>query len=341
MNNRFIFLLAWSMLWCPIYVSGQILTAEHHTPLFNDSLEVYKMQSVDVGDSGQHCVWDFSGLPIDSAEIIAADYYACADTQHIGLHRERANYYLLCTTDTLWQQEYETSLTRMKYSSPLPMLRFPFAYGDSVVDSIMGNGQYCHSIPLTIEGKSIVHADACGRLVLPDLTVDSALRVHSILEYNELSYTKTIVHEERYQWYSACCRYSLLENLSVRTIAGVDTTYFSAAYYIPQEQEDLLKQEHEQQDLSIENVDNPITNAAYLPNPVIADLCINYSLTRNAQAYISLHYNGGVCTYQTPMHYEDEGNHSILVNMTGMPTGNYVVYIHADDAIVSGTIMKL
>lgn len=341
MNNRFTLLLACYMLLNSVCVSSQILTTECHTPYFNDSLEVYKIQSIDVGDSGLHCVWDFSCLPIDSAEITAADYYACADTEHIGLHREHAHYFLLCTTDTLWLQGFETSLTQMKYSSPLPMLRFPFAYSDSVVGIITGNGQYCHSIPLAIEGTSFVRADACGRLILPDLTVDSALRVHSTLEYNELSYTQTIVQEERYQWYSAYCRYSLLEYLSVRTIAGEDTTYFSAAYYIPQEQEDLLEQEHEPQDLSIENVDKPIMDATYLPNPVVSDLCISYSLTHDAQAYVSLHYNGGVCTYQTPMHYEDEGEHSVIVNMSGMPTGNYVVYIHADDAIVSGTIIKL
>lgn len=344
MNNRFTNLLVWNLLLLfPAHLFGQKLTTEHHLPHFCDSLEVYRMPAVEAGDSGRNCLWDFSELPIDSADVIPHDYYASSydDTIHVGLHREHANYYMLNTSDTLWLFGYETSRTQLQYVSPMPLLRFPFAYGDSIVSTMEGTEQYCHSIPISIDGKTVVHADAFGRLILPDITIDSVLRVHSVVRYHNNASMQTQVQEERYQWYSVYCRYPLLEKIVIRTIANMDTSYLASTYYFPQEQKDMPSREHEQLENLIEMQDSLITNASYLPNPVMSDLNICYSLGRDALVYISLHYNGGVSTYQTPAHQEEEGEHSVTVNMAGMPTGNYVVYIHADDTIVSGNILKL
>lgn len=323
------------------HLSAQVLTTEHNMPHYSDSLEVYKLPGFAVTDAGRNCEWDFSHLPIDSATYVPVDHYMfCCDTMHIGIHREHANYYTLYAADTIWEIGYETSHASMYYSSPVPRLCFPFRYDDSIVCTIAGSGQYCHSVPLSTEGKAKVHVDATGKLILPDLTVDSVIRLYSIVQHQEQTYRKTQVLEERYQWYSVYCRYPLLENIKVLTIANKDTIYVASSYYFPQEQEDM-PEEPKRLEKSVESMDSLITDAHYLPNPVISDLRVGYNLIRGAQVYISLHYNGGVSVYQTPMHYEEEGNYSVLVNMAGMPTGNYVVYIHADETIVSGNIIKL
>ncbi|MBR4521204.1 MAG: hypothetical protein IKO63_07300 [Paludibacteraceae bacterium] len=330
-------------LTVPAYLSAQVLTAERHTPCFRDSLEVYKMPYTAVGDSGRNCVWDFSNLPMDSAEIVPLYYYVSSpiDTMHIGFHREHAHYYLLSRADTLWQLGYETSRTRMCYSSPLPLLRFPFTYGDTLASTMSGAGQYCHRIPLSVEGKTIVRADACGHLLLPDMSVDSVLRVHSTMQYVERLQGKSQIQEDRYQWYSATCRYPVLDIVQTRAVTDADTVSSRFTYYFPQEQENVRLHEEDPKADAAVSTDSLITNVSFMPNPVHTDLRIQYYLAHDAQVYVSLHYNGGISTYQTSKRKEEAGNHSVSVNMSGMPIGNYVVYIHADDTVASGNILKI
>ena len=344
MRMRWIFstFVGLSALLIPMHFFAQSLIAEHHLPQYSDSILAYKLPYIAITDSGRNCLWDFSVIPLDSAKVIEINYFLpAADTSLIGLHREYTNYYYHYSQDTLWQIGYETSHTHVHYSSPLPILCFPFAYGDSLQGQFMGKGQYCHLMPLDIEGTVVTCADAMGKLILPDITIDTALRVHSKIRYLENRHSQTHMQTESYYWYTPYCRYPILESVHVQTIRNKDTVSFASAYYFQQEQENLHNPRQEQHDSLVSFSDSLITNVTYLPNPVYTDLQIRYSLTRAAQVYISLHYNGGVTTYRTPVHSEEEGSHSVSVNMSGLPIGNYIVYIHADETVVAGNIVKL
>lgn len=342
MKKPITILLIWFML-LPTYMSAQVLTAEHQMPCHRDSFEVYKMTYVTMGDSGQNCTWDFSNLPVDSAEVISVEHYASAgtDTTYIGVHREHANRHYHFVHDTLWLTGYETSRTHVRYKVPIPWLCFPIAYGDSACGIFEGKGQYCHIMPLSIEGQFSAYVDAAGRLILPDMVADSALRVHSRMDYMDPIHPHTQIREECFRWYSPYCRYPLLEAVHVQTFKNTDTVSFASLYYFPQEENDVPLRKRVQQDSIIVNKDSLITDVTYLPNPVFANLNISYTLVRAAQVYISLHYNGGATTYQTPVRLEEEGQHLVSVNMSGLPAGSYAVYIHADDTIVSGNVIKL
>lgn len=330
------------ILVLPMHLNAQTLTGEHHVPIKTDSLFVYKLSYAFVSDCSQNQTWDFSNISLDSAEIIEINYFPILnDSSRIGLHREHANTYYKYEKDTLWMTSFETSYMRAQYSSPLPCLRFPFMYGDSLCGTFTGKGQYCHQLPLTIEGSYVCSADAMGKLILQDMTVDSALRIHSQIRYQYMESVREQTYtEDSYRWYSSYCRYPLLEIIQKRAIEGKDTLVSASSYYFPQE-EVLHSPRREKQDSLVELVDSLITDVAYSPNPVYADLQIHYSLVRSARVYISVHYNGGASTYQTGIHQEDVGPHSVSINMAGLPAGMYVVYIHADDTIVSGNIIKL
>lgn len=340
--KRFLLVIpAWICLIVSTQSLAQTITFERHMPHNSDSLLAYKLPFIAVTDSGRNCIWDFSSLPMDSAEIIEINHYApAADTITVGLHRERAHYYYHCVHDTLWMTGFENDHTHVRYSAPSPWLKYPFVYGDSLCGSYSGNGQYCHILPVRTEGTCSIYADAVGKLILPDMEIDSVLRVHASMRYYESTHLRNLITEDRYDWYSPSCRYPLLETVSLKTIQDKDTVAFTSSYYIPQEQiDDFLEQE--EKDSLIENVEKLITDISFMPNPVYRDLRINYSLIRSAQVYISVHYNGGVTTFQTPVRFEEEGAHSVFVNMSGMPIGSYVVYIHADDTVASGSVIKL
>ena len=343
-TSRFSFaLFVWMGLSSTIQSVAQTLTIENHMPIVTDSLWVYELPYVAVTDTGYNCVWDFSSLSVDSAESIEVDYFApsMTDTSFFGCHREHSNYYYHQRKDTLWLTGYETSRTYMRYSNSVPLLRFPFSYGDSLCGPITGKGQYCHMTSLAIDGRASSIADGRGCLILPEDTFYNVLQVHTRIQYRETKRMQNFVHEERYAWYSPYCRYPLLESVYVQTIQKNDTVSFAFMYYYPQEHENEPRPKEEQQDSLVVAMDSLVTNISYLPNPVYNDVQIKYSLSRPAQVYISMHYNGGVTTYQTPVRREDEGEHLIYVNMSGMPIGSYAVYIHADDTVVSGNIIKL
>ena len=335
-------LFAGVVLWLSaISVSGQVLTTEGHTPCPSDSLLTYKLPYVNVTDSGRNCIWDFSDLPLDSAELITMDYFTpIGDTTLIGLHREHVNLYYRCTQDTLWWYGYETAKTDIRYSSPALLFPFPFSFGDSIKKTFTGKGQYCHFVPLSVEGTRMLKADATGCLILLKDTVDSVLRIHSVTQYREKQ-MRNLIQEDCYQWYSPYCRYPLFETVSLCTIQRDDTISYTSSYIFPKELERTSTHNTRQRNDSEQDTDFLITDVNYLPNPVYSDLQIKYSLIRPAQVSISLHYNGGATTYQTPVMYEVEGEHSQSVNMAGLPTGIYVVYIQADDTVVSGNIIKL
>lgn len=330
------------VLTLPIQLNAQTLSREHHVPIQTDSLLAYKLPCMPISGCGQNQTWDFSNMPLDSAETIELNYFPISDDSvRIGLHREHANIYYRYAHDTMWITGYETSYMHVQYSDPLAHLRFPFMYGDSLCGTFTGKGKYCHQQPLTLDGSYMCVGDATGILVLPDMIVDSVIRIHSQIRYRYMESVRERTYtEDSYRWYSSYSRYPLLEIVQKQAIENQDTLVVASSYYFPQE-EAFRSPRLEKKTSTVESVDSLISNVVYLPNPVHTELQIHYSLVRRARVYISVHYNGGASTYQTAIHQEEEGPHSVSINMAGIPMGTYVVYIHADDTVVSGNIIKL
>ena len=326
---------------CPPGMSAQILTRASHSPLTSDSLLVYKMAYVAPPDTGKNCIWDFSNLSTDSAETIDVEYYATnqEDSTYFGLHREHTNYYYHIIKDTLWQTGYETSRALMNYAPQVPLLRYPFACKDSLHKVFVGDGKLCRKGSMSVDGTISVKADATGYLILPEDTIYPALRVRTLIEYSETKHLQNRVREERFAWYSPYCRYPMIESVLTQTLTDTTTVSFASTYYYPQEQDEELRKQYMEEEEIVE--DSLVSNIQITPNPVYDNVQIGYTLARPAQVYISLHYNGGLTTYQSSPHQEEEGDHSVYVNMSGMPVGSYVVYIHADDVIANGSLIKL
>lgn len=341
--NRHLF---FSLLFCVFFsmtLSAQELNMQKHLPYVTDTLWAYKLPYTELNDSSKNCMWDVSRLSLDSATIIDICYFApnVTNVATIGMYRERSNYYYNVKNDTLWMTGYESSQVTMHFDTSLPIISFPFAYGDSISWDFEGSGQYCHTMPIRIKGLLKIKADAIGELALPGVLIDSVLRIHTQVKYKEKSEKHYLAQEDSYQWYSPYCRYPLLETRKVQTFNGKDTILFATTYYYPQEQENLPTPSNINKQENVWAKDSLISNVAYLPNPVYSDLYVHFSLARDAQVFVSLHYNGGTTTYQTPLQQKTSGEYTIHVPTAGLPIGNYVVYIHADDMVVSGNIIKL
>jgi hypothetical protein len=82
------------------------------------------------------------------------------------------------------------------------------------------------------------------------------------------------------------------------------------------------------------------SNAHYLPNPVISDLRITYTLTRDANIWFSVHNNTGLSFCQTPPSNKPAGDGETIIPMSHLIQGTYTVYIHVDDMIMAHTVIK-
>lgn len=331
----------------PTVAVAQILYRETHVPLSTDSLVIYKQPYQDITDDGTDCVWDFSKTITDTVVSYVDFFNNKTDTLSFGVHRCGANSYRKTVQDTLFDLGYETSHTYIRYSKPEKLFKFPFAYKDSVVSSFSGKGEYCHLMPLYVEGTSIVKADAQGRLILPDMTIDSVLRVHTQRRYHETGRVKSQVVVDMYRWYSGWCRYPIFENTRITTFTDNDTVTFAMAYYYsPEPPYYHLRQKEDVADgkdtaVYVENIGDVFTEAVFAPNPVYSGLHISYKLTRSASVYFSIHYNGGIMVFKTQERQECEGYHDTTLNMSSCPIGVYVLYVHVDDMILSETIVKM
>ena len=130
------------------------------------------------GRAGTKCRWDFRGMQILSEELPVE--YFIPDSSHMDIlcgREGRNRYYYRQGSDSLWCVGHENATFYIDYARPELLLRYPFAYGDSLTSRFEGAGRYGQRIPLFVGGTTTVTADAEGELRLPGETFGNALRV--------------------------------------------------------------------------------------------------------------------------------------------------------------------
>ena len=297
------------------------------------------------GRAGTKCRWDFRGMQILSEELPVE--YFIPDSSHMDIlcgREGRNRYYYRQGSDSLWCVGHENATFYIDYARPELLLRYPFAYGDSLTSRFEGAGRYGQRIPLFVGGTTTVTADAEGELSLPGETFGNALRVHTARRYVRICEDSLSVSVDTYAWYVPQNRYPVFES-ETSTLHGTqaDTILSAVSFYYPP---DYLSGESDRSvdDESIEEeilpIENVFTEAEYLPNPVESDLTIKYKLTRSASVWFTLHSSAGICLRRTPSREEDEGEYSVLVPMSGLMPGVYTLYVHVDDKVLSVNIIK-
>ena len=335
MRHLFIFI----SLLVSISLQSQVLSKEMHLPIPTDSIIVYRQPYIANADSGENCYWDYSSATIMNPVYI--DFYKHRISEsNMGMHYNHYNTYLQELQDTLFTTGYENAQTTLNFSQNEKTLIFPFHYGDTLISIFRGGGEFCHTLPVSIEGTTITIADATGTLILPEDTIKNILRIHQRRTYREIVRQSSFVTEDTYYWYSERCRYPLYVAQRLCTEQKTDTIVFETAYYFPQELTEEIRIDDTIPQTKT-NIDSVYTDATYLPNPVQDNLMITYRLTRDASVSFSLHGNGGLLFTHTPTRQEEAGWHTTTINMSSYPIGTYILYIHVDDLVQSQTIIKL
>ena len=343
-------------IWAAQAQNTRKLTSDLNTYRAGDQLVKQQVAYKDPGSSGRNLTWDFQALqPVDYEYGLNYFIPDSADMTLLCGREHRTRYYYRQQNDSLWATGYENATTYMKYTVPELRMRFPYTYGDTLSGNFEGSGQYGRRLALAVKGYTRTHADAEGELLLPgNETVRKALRVRTLRHYTQ---TLPSAQEEgpgvrsemtldTYSWYAAGIRYPVFESIKTtiqRTGSENDTTIFNTSFYYPPEKQILEidpDMEQPEDELLPEGAAAVFTEARLLPNPVIDNLYIDFKLTRAAQVWFTVHNNIGIARCQTTPQNLGEGYNTTTINMSGLISGVYTVYVHVDDMVMSLNVVK-
>lgn len=315
--------------------------------LWADDSYAYIKQQVqyqDPGAYGKDMTWDFCMLrPINDEYTIAFSIPDSNYMHHWCGTEHRTRYYYAVSGDTIWQTGYENPTTYIRYIHPEALLHFPLHYGDTIFSAFEAHGEYGHRIPMHIVGTRMVLVDAEGELRLPDITYEHAIRTCSRREYVESGLDSTRMSVEHYQWFVSGSYIPVFESISTYEMQddSLQLAFQTSFYYILEDStaqsSSLLPPVWHKQDTAAICA---LGSLQCMPNPVLTDMEVQYTLVRDATVSLALHSASGFCMYATPATMQSTGEYTTHVAMSHLPQGGYTLYVYADDQIVQKVIIK-
>ncbi|MBP5347044.1 MAG: hypothetical protein J6Y99_12605, partial [Bacteroidales bacterium] len=147
--------------------------------------------------------------------------------------------------DTLWDKGEQQRRTYRICQEERPVLRYPFAYGDSLGGTFLAKG-VDEGIDLTVSGFGYTVADGTGILVDGTDTLRHVLRLHLMDDYTEDYGGQAQLHyrRDKYQWYMTGWRYPVQESVHRSMVEGdtAVTALDSVTYlYLPDMQLELAE----------------------------------------------------------------------------------------------------
>ncbi|MDO5665168.1 MAG: T9SS type A sorting domain-containing protein [Bacteroidia bacterium] len=280
--KHFILLSLWSI--------GGVLTAQEQIRsdlnMFRANDTIVKQQVVykHPGRQGTDILWDFGKLKtIDNKYTVV--YEQTSDSILSGTEHQ-TRYFYDFRNDSLFMTGHENSTTKMIYSSPELLLRFPIKLGDKAESYYQGNGVYCDKLDIKAYGTSKSIADATGMIILPsgdtlrhvtrvrttklisekigpllpDMTITSvpdSIRQLSVLSVDSinrfLQSDTSVLMTDTYRWYAAGYRYPVFETVSTGSAPSHSKTeYFTTAFYFPPNKHNYLKTDKKNASLLVE-----------------------------------------------------------------------------------------
>ncbi len=242
---------------------AQTITKSLNSYRGGDEITRLRVPYVEPGSKGENCIWEYDGSVSNAKECKLS---VNVDSSAITCLENHNLYHYSMKGDSLMNNGFENRTTRLDYLSGQPVLKYPFAYGDSIGGYYCGKGVYSDRLALFVWGKSYTVADAKGVLVNGNDTLRNIVRTHQHIEFrrktpvvsqsggiylydSEDSIKAAIdsisagMTEDRYRWYMAGYRYPVMESVSYSRITADGTEPYSSMTYmfLPDEQKATLQ----------------------------------------------------------------------------------------------------
>lgn len=298
-----------------------------------------------VGESGNHCVWDFSDLKYSKStqsllcKVDSIGQFEILDDKQIS--------YYVINGDTIYQVAKESPMEIFEYSSPICCLKFPLEFSDSISKEFEGDGIYCGNHYVKEKGSCKQIVDGKGDIILSATdTLRNVMRVYKQIAYAvamdievpciDSMHLKQVI-EERYEWYvgdASLPLYSTITTTKYVNLLSISTSH-RAYCCVPKGFSDM--QEYTQYKDSLENI-NMKDIIYYNIEKTTGKLIVNFNLDADASVSMLLANNMGIIYDSKRAHLAKGNGYKFAFDINGLKTGVYVVYINVDGFVYSEKI---
>jgi hypothetical protein len=303
--------------------SAQIPTlTSTSNPIAGDWYLHYATDTFNQGASGAMVTWDFHTLPLHSTDT--AYWSACSasplcstfpGTTVYGHQQGSTLGVYLHTTTTSQSVDGEYNTGAIPFSNYEDLLRYPFTYGTTYVDTMIAT--FTSGSSFYRSGTITVTGDAYGTLILPNATFTNALRVHRVEDYKDSIVgvaTMYTYHSDIYSWNVPNIR---TEVLNVTRFSANGTPLANTAWYT------------NKQPVSVESA-YPIQPSVLLyPNPARDNITIQLS-TDAAHIRVSIADVMGETIAIIADDYYSQGAHIFNFNTGSLSRGIYFIKLQTD-----------
>lgn len=323
-----------------ILINAQVLCREYNMPSPNDSIVIYQQPYVEMVDSGTNCIWNFSSFSEENA--ISVNYYniiLSSGNNMLCKHQASEHIYYQDKSDSIYIIGRESSLHKVIYLTPEPIIKFPFNYGDTITQSFSICEEWGHHNSQITNGIVRIKADAIGKLILPTDTLDSVIRIYTRKEYQTLNNDTISIVYQSWKWYAPYIRHKIVETIKVQNHDSISMSY--SLFFPAMNHPAKCKSKIASANYSTNEDRITIQNVVFYPNPVITDLSVCYTLCSVADISLALYSANGISVYSSQFMRQEPGIYEVQIPLTMIPQGVYTLCISSGEQNVNKEIIKI
>lgn len=309
------------------------------------------VNSPDVSFSGKSYTWSFNGSR-HSRDRHTVNYVIEGDTVLTVYDSNSLRKYLI-REHGIYQSLHETPQVLLRYDVPLMAMPGLLSYNDSVKSAYLSSGKYCDKYQMGEDGCNIVRYDGYGKIIengrdtihnvaristaatssvclsLPNVECQDGRRLQKIEEAHtwiDMKNGRILYRQESQSFY---------ENLDM--IGTTNHTYRFDNDTQAQGDDDMKDDDTDRDEYVDKAKEHDIIN--YTIDVSGEKVCIEYSLTKEAEVSILLCDVMGVLYFQDKRNCPAGCGYNTLINTSGLKQGNYVIYVNANGEVHSDKIM--
>ena len=290
-------------------------------------------------------LWDFSNSKYLGQEKEV--FFVGNDSNRIKMIDKDAILDFSQDKEHLLLKRLQTPLLNIDFGNSFEYLKFPFPLNDSLVCQIEGKGTYCSKNKLVLSGTCCTKAMAKGKLIMPcnDSLNNTLLIQRSIVANINVSKDSLMsVRQDEpmkfnaaiFEWHAMGYRYPILKIIEVSIKKGerkiLDQSFAYAANvegmsHLEDEQNKELKDK--MRGISLES-NTKQGDISYKVSVNGKKVCLSYSLVSDAQLRFLICNTSGMVFKSASLQRQAGNDYRKDFDCSGLPLGEYVLYIHVN-----------
>lgn len=319
-------------------------------PLDGDSIcyEFVEAKNPQESFSGKCTVWDFS-----SSKYLGQEkkmQYVKIDSVYTRMIGQSTLLDFIESRDTLFLSKLETPLVKIVFGKGLAYAKAPWLVGDSMVCHFFGKGEYCSQNIIEVSGSCSIRDMSQGNLILPSNTnMENVLMLKKEIEAvvciskdslsltpeRSLTFRATIS-----EWYDAHYRYPIFKTLKAN-LYNNEQSFLSRneALVLNSEKLDELSDFMYAHKDSLEQ-EKPANATGFTYHFAMNGNTgvVTYTIPSESHIKFIVSSLSGIVYQSHTKHLPAGENYQQHFNLSGMPKGDYVLYMRVDNELFSEKI---